>query len=107
MTTAQIAQLNAAGIGATPKTVHVDGLGDFRAVSVRDPLGQTVISGIPITPVTDTVDRVITLVGGGHDRRLRPGHRAAASGSCVATSLPCNGWPTPRPRSPDLKLDSR
>ncbi|QGN58523.1 HAMP domain-containing sensor histidine kinase [Nostocoides sp. HKS02] len=65
LTTAQIAQLNAAGIGETPKTVHVDGLGDYRAISVRDPLGQTVISGIPITPVTDTVDKVISLVGGG------------------------------------------
>jgi two-component system OmpR family sensor kinase len=65
LSAAQIAQLSSAGIGTNPKTVHVDGLGDYRAMSVRDPRGQTVISGIPMAGVTETVGKVISLVTGG------------------------------------------
>ena len=65
LTTAQITQLNDASIGGSPKTVEVTGLGDYRLISVRTPDGSTLISGLPMSGVTDTVSQVITLITGG------------------------------------------
>jgi two-component system OmpR family sensor kinase len=65
LTAAQIAQLQDASIGSTPKTVEIDDLGDYRVVSVRTPAGTTVISGLPMAGVTETINTVVTLVVGG------------------------------------------
>ena len=65
LTAAQIAELNAASIGHQPKTVDLTGLGDYRVAAVTEPDGDTIISGLPMGGVTETVNTVITLVTGG------------------------------------------
>jgi two-component system OmpR family sensor kinase len=65
LTAAQIAALDAASIGATPKTVEVPGLGDYRVAAGRALDGDTVISGLPVESVNETVVTMITLVAGG------------------------------------------
>ena len=58
-------QLQDASIGSTPKTVDIAGLGDYRVVSVRTPRRHTVISGLPMAGVNETINTVITLIVGG------------------------------------------
>ncbi|HEV7195932.1 MAG TPA: HAMP domain-containing sensor histidine kinase [Pedococcus sp.] len=65
LTGAQIAQLNAAGIGQTPKTVDVGGLGPYRVAAMREADGDLVIAGLPLAGVTETVSQTIILVTGG------------------------------------------
>ncbi|GAA2165864.1 HAMP domain-containing sensor histidine kinase [Pedococcus bigeumensis] len=65
LTAAQIAALDAASIGTTPKTVEVPGLGDYRVAAGRALDGDTVISGLPVESVNETVVTMITLVAGG------------------------------------------
>jgi two-component system OmpR family sensor kinase len=65
LTDAQIAQLRAAGLGQQPTTMDVEGLGSYRLVAARAPDGDVVISGLPTSTVTDTVDEVTSLVIGG------------------------------------------
>jgi two-component system, OmpR family, sensor kinase len=65
LTTAQVAQLSAAGLGPQPTTVDVAGLGDFRLVAARMPDGDTVISGLPLSGVRSTVSEAASLVIGG------------------------------------------
>jgi two-component system OmpR family sensor kinase len=65
LTDAQVDQLNEASIGAVPKVVDVNGLGDYLLVAVRDRTGATNISGLPTAGVTATVSQVVTLITGG------------------------------------------
>ncbi|HEV7146559.1 MAG TPA: HAMP domain-containing sensor histidine kinase [Pedococcus sp.] len=65
LTNGQIAQLNAAGIGQTPKTVEVNGLGPYRVAAMREADGDLVIAGLPLAGVTETVSQMIILVTGG------------------------------------------
>ena len=65
LSAAQIAQLNAAGIGQTPKTVDVGGLGPYRVAAMREADGDLVIAGLPLAGVTETVSQTIILVTGG------------------------------------------
>ncbi|MEO5981543.1 MAG: HAMP domain-containing sensor histidine kinase [Pedococcus sp.] len=65
LTAAQVAQLQDASIGGTPKTIGVTDLGDYRVVAVRTTNGSTVISGLPMAGVTQTINTVITLIVGG------------------------------------------
>ncbi|KRF28979.1 HAMP domain-containing sensor histidine kinase [Phycicoccus sp. Soil802] len=65
LTAAQIDALNAASIGSTPKTVDVPGLGDYRVAAGRAVDGDTVISGLPVESINETVVTMITLVVGG------------------------------------------
>ncbi|HEV7173265.1 HAMP domain-containing sensor histidine kinase [Pedococcus sp.] len=65
LSSAQIAQLDAAGIGQTPKTVDVKGLGPYRVAAMREADGDIVIAGLPMAGVTETLDQTITLVTGG------------------------------------------
>jgi two-component system OmpR family sensor kinase len=65
LTPAQIAALNAAGIGSTPKTVELPGLGDYRVAAGRAVDGDTVFSGLPVAGINETVVTVTTLVAGG------------------------------------------
>jgi two-component system OmpR family sensor kinase len=65
LSSAQIAQLDAAGIGERPKTVDVSGLGPYRVAAMRETDGDIVIAGLPMAGVTETVDQTITLVSGG------------------------------------------
>jgi two-component system OmpR family sensor kinase len=65
LTSAQIDQLRAAGLGSTPTTVDVTGLGDYRLVAARAPDGDTIISGLPTSGVTGTVGEAASLVLGG------------------------------------------
>ena len=63
LTTAQVQALTAAGLTGTPRTLELEGLGDYRvAASGRD--GRTVIAGLPTGGVTETVHQVLTLVTG-------------------------------------------
>lgn len=63
LTTDQIASLQAASIGSTPKTVDVEGLGEYRVVSARGG-STTVISGLPMSGISRIVDAIIGLVIG-------------------------------------------
>jgi two-component system OmpR family sensor kinase len=65
LTTDQVAQLKAAGLGPQPTTVDVDGLGDYRLVAALQPDGDTVISGLPLSGVTSTVGDAVSLFIGG------------------------------------------
>lgn len=64
LTTAQVAGLQAAGIGSTPRTVEVQGLGDYRVAAARGNAGTTVISGLPMSGISRIVDAIIGLVVG-------------------------------------------
>lgn len=64
LSTTQITALLGAGIGSTPTTVEVDGLGDYRVASARTARGTTVISGLPMSGVSRIVDATIGLVVG-------------------------------------------
>jgi two-component system OmpR family sensor kinase len=65
LTAAQIAALNAASIGSSPKTVDVPGLGDYRVAAGQSADGDTVISGLPVAGMNQTVATMVTLVAGG------------------------------------------
>ncbi|MGE9807191.1 MULTISPECIES: sensor histidine kinase [unclassified Janibacter] len=61
----QVAELNAAGLGRSPRTVDLGGdIGDYRLVSTRTVEGWTVVTGVPVGPVDATV-RVIGLIVAG------------------------------------------
>ncbi|MEO7269562.1 MAG: sensor histidine kinase, partial [Knoellia sp.] len=63
LTTEQVATLQQASIGSTPKTVDVEGLGEYRVASARAD-GDTVISGLPMSGISRIVDAIIGLVVG-------------------------------------------
>ena len=65
LTSTQVSQLASAGLGLQPRTVDLSGLGDYRVVAARSPDGDTVIAGLPLATVTDTVSQVVGLVTGG------------------------------------------
>lgn len=65
LTAEQISQLQTAGVGQTPQTVEIDDLGAYRVVSVFTANGSTVISGLPMAGVTETINTVVTLIVGG------------------------------------------
>ncbi|WP_406833025.1 HAMP domain-containing sensor histidine kinase [Pedococcus sp. KACC 23699] len=61
----QIAQIDAAGIGQDPTTLDVTGLGEYRLVSTRNHGGATTITGLPLAGVTETINKMVSLVVGG------------------------------------------
>ncbi|NYG06743.1 two-component system OmpR family sensor kinase [Phycicoccus badiiscoriae] len=65
LTAGQIGSLQTAGVGTSPKTVEIAGLGAYRVASAREADGDTVISGLPTGGVTETISTVITLMVGG------------------------------------------
>ncbi len=65
LTASQISELQDAGIGQRPQTIKLDNLGTYRVVSLRTPSGDTLISGLPLAGVTETVSTMTTLVIGG------------------------------------------
>ncbi|WP_345501064.1 sensor histidine kinase [Pedococcus ginsenosidimutans] len=65
LTTAQVTQIDAAGIGQSPTSLDIKGLGEYRLVSTRSPSGATTITGLPLAGVTETVNKMVTLVVGG------------------------------------------
>jgi two-component system OmpR family sensor kinase len=65
LTDAQVGRLAAAGLDLSRRTVDLPGLGDYRVAVGRSPDGDTVISGLPLGGVTDTLNQVVTLVSGG------------------------------------------
>ncbi|MFC7485138.1 ATP-binding protein [Knoellia sp. CPCC 206453] len=64
LSAAQIAALQDAGIGSTPTTVEVEGLGEYRVASALGNAGNTVISGLPMSGISRIVDATIGLVVG-------------------------------------------
>jgi len=60
----QVAQLQNAGIGSTPRTIDIDDLGDYRVASALEADGDVVISGLPMSGITRIVDAIIGLVIG-------------------------------------------
>ena len=66
LTDAQVGQLTAAGLGKQPTTLDLHGLGQYRVAAARSADGEeTVIAGLPLSTVTDTVETVLGLVTGG------------------------------------------
>jgi two-component system OmpR family sensor kinase len=65
LTDAQISALQAAGIGSTPKTVEIEGLGVYRVASAHETDGDTVIAGLPAGGLNQIISQVITLMVGG------------------------------------------
>lgn len=61
---AQISALQDAGIGPTPRTVELEGLGEYRVASALGGAGNTVISGLPMSGISRIVDAIIGLVVG-------------------------------------------
>ncbi|MFC7490240.1 MULTISPECIES: sensor histidine kinase [unclassified Knoellia] len=64
LSSAQIDALQAARIGASPRTVEVEGLGSYRVASAVGNAGNTVISGLPMSGISRIVEAVIGLVVG-------------------------------------------
>jgi two-component system OmpR family sensor kinase len=62
---AQVAKLESAGLGMSPSTVKLPGLGSYRVAAAQSPDGDTVISGLPLSTVTDTEGAAVSLVTGG------------------------------------------
>jgi two-component system, OmpR family, sensor kinase len=65
LTSAQVDKLKAAGIGSRPKTVDVPNLGSYRVAAATQFDGDIVISGLPLSSVTDTVGEATSLLLGG------------------------------------------
>ena len=65
LTDAQVRQVDSAGIGPAPQTLDVKGLGEYRLISRQTPTGAVVITGLPLSSVTETVNQVVTLVAAG------------------------------------------
>lgn len=59
----QLADVDAAGVGPSPQTVSVSGLGDYRVVSGRTRDGATVLTALPLEPATDATRRLLVVVG--------------------------------------------
>jgi two-component system OmpR family sensor kinase len=66
LTDAQVQQVEDAQLGPSPQTVDLGGdLGDYRLVASRGRDGLTVVTGQPLSEVTDTVAQLVTVVVGG------------------------------------------
>lgn len=46
-----------------PHTLNLPGLGDYRLESSRTPTGAEVVTGLPLSPLQDTVDQLIIVIG--------------------------------------------
>jgi len=64
LSSAQVSELRDAGLGSTPTTVDVQGLGDYRVAAALASDGATVISGLPMSGISRIVDAIISLVIG-------------------------------------------
>ncbi|HEU5267156.1 MAG TPA: HAMP domain-containing sensor histidine kinase [Jatrophihabitans sp.] len=53
--------LAAAPPDGRPQTVDLPGLGDYRILAVRGDDGDTLITGLPLRPVQDTIERLVTI----------------------------------------------
>ncbi|WP_270888874.1 sensor histidine kinase [Pedococcus sp. 5OH_020] len=119
---AQIDQLKQAGIGGTPQTVSIKGLGDYVVVAGLNRQGQTVLAGLPAAPVARIVNQVTTLITGGTiigfvlvaaggtwlvRRNLAPLQRVAHTASHVATLKLDSGDVALAERVPALDTDPR
>lgn len=123
LTNEQISLVAAADLGATPTTVDLGGtLGSYRAVSVTDPAGNTLVSGLSANEALGTVNRLITimsLVGlsgialvvlGGSwlvRRNLAPLERVAAIAGRVSRTPLSSGEVEISERVPDRDTDVR
>ncbi|MDF2144854.1 HAMP domain-containing sensor histidine kinase [Knoellia sp. p5-6-4] len=66
LTDAQVQRVRDAQLGPSPQTVALGGdLGDYRLVASRGRDGLTVVTGQPLSEVTDTVAQLVTVVVGG------------------------------------------
>ncbi|WP_404386750.1 HAMP domain-containing histidine kinase [Knoellia locipacati] len=64
LTVEQLVALNRAGLGPTPRTVEIEGLGDYRIAAARQPGGATVVSGLPMGGIDRIIDAILGLVVG-------------------------------------------
>ncbi|PRY50272.1 two-component system OmpR family sensor kinase [Knoellia remsis] len=60
----QLDALDEAHLGSRPRTVDIAGVGDYRVAQATTPTGLTVISGLPMSGVTQVVNTALTLVAG-------------------------------------------
>jgi two-component system OmpR family sensor kinase len=66
LTDAQVQRVQQAQLGPSPRTVDLGGdLGDYRLMASRGRDGLTVVTGQPLSEVTDTVAQLVTVVVGG------------------------------------------
>jgi two-component system OmpR family sensor kinase len=66
LTDTQVQRVQDAQLGASPTTVDLGGdLGDYRLIASRGRDGLTVVTGQPLSEVTDTVAQLVTVVVGG------------------------------------------
>lgn len=62
LTTAQLDQIDAAGVSGTPQTVEVEGIGAYRAVSVRTDDGVTIVAGQPVQRAAEATRSLLTSI---------------------------------------------
>jgi two-component system, OmpR family, sensor kinase len=119
----QIERIEAAQLGPEPKTVDLGGeLGDYRLLAWQTPKGHTIVSGLPLADVRETVDRLLTLVVGGAlvgvfaagvggvwlvRRNLAPLQRMAHTATRVAHLKLDSGDVALAERVPDADTDER
>ena len=63
LTSQQLVALSRAGLGPTPRTVDIEGLGDYRVAATRQG-AATVVSGLPMAGIDKIVDAILGLVIG-------------------------------------------
>jgi two-component system OmpR family sensor kinase len=65
LTTSQLAALGLADLGRTPRTVEIEGLGEYRVAAATGAGGMTtVVSGLPMSGVSRILDAIVGLVAG-------------------------------------------
>lgn len=57
----QVNQVDAAGVSASPRTVHLSDLGDYRLGSVREG-SVTVVTGLPMQPASDATRSLLLVI---------------------------------------------
>jgi two-component system, OmpR family, sensor kinase len=95
----EFGELAALPVGAQPRSLDLEGLGDYRVVATQLPTGDVVVSGLPEAPVQDTVTQLVfielvvtglALAGAAAagavvvGRELRPLERVAATAARVS-----------------------
>ncbi|KGN40133.1 sensor histidine kinase [Knoellia aerolata] len=100
LTAAQLTSLRGDDLGASPRTVEIEGLGEYRVAAARDADGdRVVVAGLPMSGISRILDAVLglvvstTIVGlalvtlGGQwliRRGLQPLHRVAQTATQVS-----------------------
>lgn len=64
LTRRHLAVLDEAGLGSTPTTVELEGLGEYRVAAARQAGGAIVVSGLPMSGISRIVEAVLALAIG-------------------------------------------